>query len=432
MYKLHTVCRACGFPGPSGPGGTKAAASTDKLIPVLDLGVQPLANDFRKPGEEHAGYAPLQVLFCPRCTLAQLSVVVRPDILYSNYSFVTSPSKTMLSHFQLLLGDILTEQKPGSVVEIGSNDGLFLAFLNDHGYANMVGIDPAQNLATEANKLGIITINDFFGLAAAKAAREAAGTVDLVVARHCFCHMDDWRGFVNALDPLVSKDTLICIEVPYALDQIRCGSCDQLYHEHLSYLTLKSVKYLLQDSNYHLHRICHYQIHGGCVLLMIRRNDCLTPPHPSVAVAIEAENITEETWKHFADESEIQIVQLKNKVMDLVHCGKKVCGYGASAKSTVWINACKFTRREIAFICDSTAQKVYCNSPGSEIPIVHEGEHFTQCMDYALLFAWNYQREIVEREKRFTEGGGHWIVPVPQIRVIGREGFAVAIDEAKE
>jgi novobiocin biosynthesis protein NovU/D-mycarose 3-C-methyltransferase len=362
MYHKVTSCRACGWGKSIGPGGIKASGTKEELIPVLSLGVQPLANDFRRPGEEHAGYAPLEVLFCPRCSLAQLSVVVKPEILYRNYSFVTSPSKTMRDHFTLLLRDILTEQKPGSVVEIGSNDGLFLAFLSDHGFGNVVGIDPAQNIAPEANKKGITTINDFFNLESAKLARENCGEVGLVVARHCFCHMDDWQGCIAALDPLTSKDTLICIEVPYAPDQLRAGSFDQVYHEHLSYLTLKSVKYLLNGTNYHLHRICHYQVHGGCVLMMIRRNDCLTPPHDNVAFALESEKVTADSWKHFADEAEIQIVRLGNEVRDLVQHGKKVCGYGASAKSTVWVSACKFTRRELAFICDSTASKVYSNS----------------------------------------------------------------------
>lgn len=418
MYHVVTSCRACGYGSNRGPGGVKAAEQTEKLIPVLDLGVQPLANDFRKDNEERAGYAPLKVLYCPRCTLAQLSVVVRPEILYRDYAYVTSPSETMKRHFASLTNDVLTEIKPGSVIEVGSNDGLFLAYLHERGFGNLVGIDPAKNLAEKASKIGIMTINDFIGLESAKQARDACGKPDLIMARHVFCHVHDWRGFMAAMDQMAEKDTLICIEAPYVMDQLAAGSFDQVYHEHLSYLSLQAVKALLQDTPFHLHRITHYDIHGGVILMMIRRNDSGIPPHPSVADFLNREDASIGVWERFAAESELQIIRLRDTVRDLVAQGKKVCGYGASAKSTVWINACGFTRKDLAFVCDSTAYKVYSTTPGTDIPIVHEGEHFTQCADYVVLFAWNYAKEIMDRETQFNHGGFKWIVPVPKLEII--------------
>jgi len=217
---------------------------------------------------------------------------------------------------------------------------------------------------------------------------------------------------------MVSKDTLICIEVPYVVDQLASGSFDQIYHEHLSYLSVKAMKALLDGTNYHLHRICHYQIHGGCVLIMIRRNDSLTPPHPSVEAYLGSENVTADLWKEFEAKTLNSIYDLRISVWDAMKDGKRVCGYGASAKSTVWINACGFSKNEISCICDSTSQKVYCNSPGSEIPIVHEGGHYTGAFDYVILFAWNYADEIIERERQCGHHGFSFIVPVPELRVI--------------
>jgi len=416
MYHDVTKCRACDFGSWDRQG--KAGESPEKLVPVLDLGVQPLANDFRQTGQEKSGYAPLKVLYCPRCSLAQLSVVVRPEVLYSNYAYVTSNSRTMRDHFGTLTRDILTEITAGPAIEIGSNDGLFLAYLSDLGFGNLVGIDPAKNLAERANKLGITTINDFFNPDSAEAARTSCGEPSLIIARHVFCHVHDWHGFVNNLNAMAGKNTLICLEVPYAVDQLAAGSFDQVYHEHLSYLSIKAMKALLNDTVFHLHRICHYPVHGGAIVIMIRRNDAKEPPHPSVEQYLEKEDCSEKRWLDFAGNAHKQIANLREMVEELAFKGRRICGYGASAKATVWISACEFTRKQIGIVCDSTAQKVGCTIPGTDIPVTNEGDHFTGCFDYVVLFAWNYAREIMEREKGFNHGGFSWIVPVPKLEMI--------------
>lgn len=410
MYTLHTVCRACG---------------SKSLTPVVNLGLQPLANDFRREDEEHAGYAPLSVLFCYRCTLAQLSVVVRPDILYSQYPYVTSKSHMMQDHFDALTRDILTEIKPGSVVEIGSNDGFYLEFLRRCGFGNVVGIDPAANLAQRAQDTGILTINDFFGPDSAKSAREAAGSVDLIVARHVFCHVDDWKGFVKSLDLLASKDTLICIEVPRTRNQIASVSFDQIYHEHLSYLTLTALGWLLSESPFHIHRVCEYDIHGGALLIMIRRNDYRAIPHPSVEKFFFSDSITLEMWKEFASEAEFQILELGNLVHRLVEQGKSVCGLGASAKGTVWINACRFTHREIGEVFDCTMEKARRFIPGTQIPVTPEAGDCLDGYDYAVLFAWNFAQEVMANHRNWMEVGGQFILPVPKPQVISLDNAAL-------
>jgi hypothetical protein len=427
VYRLHNVCRACGLGKPEIPTLKESCAAgpssaPTSLIPVFDLGVQPLANDFVGPTEDHAGYAPLKVLFCPRCSLAQLSVVVEPQLLYRHYAYVTSPSQMMREHFDALASTLLEEQnRSGPIVEIGSNDGLLLQHFSGRGFGNVCGIEPADNLASIATARGVLTINEFFCQKSATMARTAVGEPDFILARHIFCHVDDWRAFFVAMDALAGKDTVIAIEVPYALDQLQAVSWDQCYHEHLSYLSLKAVKALLADTPFHLHRIVRYPIHGGAILMLIRRNDCLMQPHPSVVRMLEKENITADTWRQFGITASNRIGELSAMVRNLVSEGKTVVGYGASAKSTVWISACGFTRRQIRWICDATPQKQYKTSPGTDIPIVDEGALTRELPDYAILFAWNYASEVVHKEKIFWEKGGRWIVPVPQPRVISMD-----------
>lgn len=406
MYKLHSHCRACGYAG-AGAQGIKSVP-TEKLIEVFDLGVQPLANDFRKPDDDMAGCAPLKVLFCPRCSLAQLSVVVSPEILYRNYSYVTSPSATMQEHFKQLVKDIRSETDGDSVLEIGSNDGRLLCAMQENGY-KVLGVDPAENLAESARANGIPTQTGFFG----KELTKVLPVSDIVIARHVFCHVDDWQDFVRGLEAVSHSETVICIEVPYVGDLLKNCEFDTIYHEHLSYLSLKSMEALLKDTTLQLHRLIRYPIHGGAILLMLRRKDSKHFPHSELC-----DNITVEDWKAFGVEAHAQIDRLRSTVKTLVSQGKRVAGLGASAKSTVWINACGFTRKDISFIADTTLQKHWTFSPGTDIPITDEGAIMRELPDYVVMWAWNYRAEILDKFRTERANGVKFIVPVPKVEIV--------------
>jgi 2-polyprenyl-3-methyl-5-hydroxy-6-metoxy-1,4-benzoquinol methylase len=406
MYHLHTHCRACGYAS-SGPQGIKSAQN-EKLIEVLDLGVQPLANDFCKAGDEHAGYAPLKVMLCPRCSLAQLSVVVDPKILYSHYSYVTSPSETMRSHFGLLISDIRKETDGDTVLEIGSNDGRLLAMMQSEGFS-VSGVDPADNLVELARSHGIQTQCGFFS----EETSRLLPKYDIVIARHVFCHVDNWKDFVRGLEAISHKNTLICIEAPYVDDTLKNCEFDQIYHEHLSFMSLKAMMFLLEGTSLHLHKVIKYDIHGGVVLLMIRHNDYEKKP-----VGAFSENITIERWKEFSTAAKDQINRLVSTVMAAKSQGRRVAGLGASAKSTVWANACHFTKKEIEFISDNTPQKQLTFSPGSEIPIVDEGAIIRELPDYVIMWCWNYREEVLLKFAAAREKGVKFIIPVKTIEVV--------------
>lgn len=410
MYTLHTHCRACGY-GRAGAQGIKSAPA-EKLIEVLDLGVQPLANDFCRDGEPRAGFAPLKVLFCPRCTLAQLSVVVDPKVLYNHYSYVTSPSAMMRAHFKNLITDIAKETDGKTVLEIGSNDGRLLAMMREGAGYEVQGVDPAMNLASIANGKGIVTHVGFFGEELARSLLQ----VDIVIARHVFGHVEDWQDFVRGLEAVSHSETLICIEVPYAGDTIKGCEFDTIYHEHLSYLTLKSVDALLANTDFRIHRVLRYPIHGGAILLMLRNKHSTVPLCGDTMLRVD--NITADDWHKFSATAREQIDRLRATVETLRSQGKRIAGLGASAKSTVWISACGFSRKHVAFIADDTPQKQYTYSPGTDIPVTDEGAILRELPDYVILFAWNYREEVLEKFSLARSKGVKFIVPVPKIEVV--------------
>lgn len=414
MYKPHTVCRACGYGKDPNAPGTKSQPATQHLIPVLDLGLQPLANDFRKAGEERQGFAPLQVLYCPRCTLAQLSVVVDPSILYRHYAYVTSPSEMMRKHFETLIADIRAEQAFGHVLEIGSNDGRLLKTFQEEGASYILGVDPAENLAALAEQSGVPTLCALFNKTTAERILTTCAEPDVIVARHVFCHVDDWRSFIRGLELLARPNTLICIEAPYAGNTLKNGEFDQIYHEHLSFLTLKAFDALLAGTSLKLRKVIHYPIHGGSVLLMLRHR-CHASDSAADAVA---EHIGRDQWQALADTAKDQINRLGHTVRAARAQGKRVFGVGASAKSTVWLNACGFTRKDVECVTDNTPQKQLTFSPGTDIPVVDEGAILRELPNYAILFAWNYRDEVLQKFQRARELGVKFIIPVPTITLV--------------
>lgn len=411
MYTLHTHCRACGYAA-SGAPGTKSG-KPDSLVTAFDLGIQPLANDFCKAEQARAGYFPLKVMVCPKCFLGQLSVVVSPETLYRNYKYVTSPSKTMHDHFEGLIKNIRDAIGAGDakVLEIGSNDGLLLQMMQKEGFA-CVGVDPAENLSAVARDRGVSTVVGFFTHYLARSLPDS----DVVIARHVFCHVNDWHDFVRGLEEVTNPKSLVCIEVPYLGDMLEQCAFDTIYHEHLSYLSIQAVHHLLEKSKLFLYRIIRYPIHGGCVMLMLRRRDSGIPVHSSVHRFCES--ISMENWKQFAVKAQSHIDQLRSYVRDVRANGKRVAGLGASAKSTVWVNACGFTHQDIEFIADNTPQKQYTVSPGTDIPICDEGAVLRELPDYVIMWAWNYRDEILTKFSLAREKGVKFIIPVNEISVV--------------
>lgn len=375
------------------------------MIPVCDFGVRFLANDFKSDDEPRHGAYPVVVLFCEACSLAQTSAVVSPEVLYDYYSYTTSKSQTMRNHFASLWGEIQHECQARTVLEIGSNTGDLLEYCRDHGAEFVAGVEPSRNLSDISRSKGICTFTEAYG----KNGVYYSVARDVIIARHVFCHVNDWVGFVASLEADSGPNTVAVIEVPYVLDTLRECQLDQLYLEHTSYLSLHAMSALLKDSAFHIHKVTRYEIHGGAIAIFLRRNDSGIAPHESAARMLAEERITINDWREFTSNACRKIHDLKTSIGCFF--ARKVCAFGASAKSSVWIQACGFTKDDIAFICDNTPQKQGCLSPGTDIPIVPESHLTRENADVCINFAWNFHREISEKLKPWIEAGGTLVNP---------------------
>jgi hypothetical protein len=411
MIQERIQCRICG---------------SKNLRHILDLGQTALVNDFLKP-EEVAGYKislPLRVVLCPDCSLVQLADTVDPKILYSHYAYVTSTSKTMDDHLNKMMTHLLSAARLGSgskVLEIASNTGVFLKKFKEQG-CEVLGVEPAGNIADVALATAIPTRKEFFNAATAKKLRAEWGAADLILGRHVFAHIDDLKDLVIGLAEISHEETLIAFEVPYVVDFFEHTEYDTVYHEHLSYISVRSIEALVKGSPFMLSRVDHYPIHGGSILFHLRHRASKVGPHASVAQAIETEKAMRlsepATWEGFAQRVAHIRRELPALLRRLKSQGKRIIGYGASAKGNTLLNTCGITTKELDYIIDNTPFKQNKIAPGSWIPVRPPEMLLKDQPDYALLLAWNFAPEIIKREAEFQKRGGRFIVPIPEPKIV--------------
>ena len=411
MIHERNQCRTCG---------------SKNLKLILDLGRTALANDFLKP-EEVANYKislPLRVALCPDCSLVQLGDTVDSKILYSHYAYVTSTSKTMDTHLNQMMTHLLSTARLGAgskVLEIASNTGVFLKKFKERG-CEVLGIEPAGNIADVALATAIPTRKEFFNAATAKKLQAEWGAADLILGRHVFAHIDDLRDLVAGLEVISHQDTLIAFEVPYVADFFEHTEYDTVYHEHLSYISVRAIEALVKDTAFMVARVDHYPIHGGSILFHLRQRAAKAEPHASVAQALEKEKqmrLSEPaTWESFAQRVSHIRTELPALLRKLKAQGKRIIGYGASAKGNTLLNTCGITTKELDYIIDNTPFKQNKIAPGSWIPVRPPEMLLKDQPDYALLLAWNFAPEIIKRETEFQKRGGRFIMPIPEPKVL--------------
>ena len=411
MIQERTHCRTCG---------------SKNLKLILDLGKTALVNDFLKP-EEVPGYKislPLRVVLCTDCSLVQLADTVDPKILYSHYAYVTSTSKTMDTHLNKMMTHLLSTARLGAgskVLEIASNTGVFLKKFKEQG-CDVLGVEPAGNIADVAQATAIPTRKEFFNKANAEKLRAEWGTADLILGRHVFAHIDDLRDLIAGLEQVSHPETLIAFEVPYVVDFFEHTEYDTIYHEHLSYISVASIDALVKNSPFALSRVDHYPIHGGSILFHLRHRTSKAAPHASVAQALEKERQMKladpVTWQAFAERVAHIRTELPALLRRLKAEGKRIIGYGASAKGNTLLNTCGITTKELDYIIDNTPFKQNKIAPGSWVPVRPPECLLADQPDYALLLAWNFAPEIIKRETEFQKRGGRFIVPIPEPQIV--------------
>ena len=384
-----------------------------------------MANRFLKKtqlGEPEPKYH-LDVYFCPQCFLVQLGEVVSPETLFKDYVYVSGTSDTLRNHFQGLATQVEEFAKltrNSLVVDIGSNDGTLLRCFQRIG-TRTLGIEPATNIAKISQEHQIETINDFFSRdLALRISKEDKASV--VLATNVFAHVDNLVDFVQGVSSLLDDNGVFVIEVPYLADLIERMLFDTIYHEHLSYFGVTPLATLFDEFGMRVVDVKRIDSHGGSIRVYVTKSSSNIARKESVDLILRTERkIGLSSLQTFLDFG-AQVDVLKSKLLSMLEQfkaeGKRIVGYGAPAKGNTLLNCCNIGRDLLDYIVDESPLKHGLYTPGTHIEVIPTKHLREDKPDYALLLAWNYAPEILEREREFRRNGGKFIVPIPEPRVV--------------
>jgi len=392
---------------------------------ALSLGSLPLANALQEKPHTNVETYLLTVHRCMVCGLVQLAHSAPPSEMFSKYLYATGASKTMIDHFdryaEYLVKSLTHSQD--KIVDIGSNDGTLLKAFHKYGMRNLIGVEPATNLAQATQNNDIKVISRFFdGDSVELIGRESA---KLVTANNVVSHVPDLDGFISNVAKLLSPDGTFVFEMPWVMDWLKRGSFDIIYHEHLSYFGFRPLSIALARHGLTMTNLAHFSdIHGGSW-----RGMAVKAGHePGLwsgsfnkleeIFDIEFRELNKQSLADFEERMHKTRDTFVGMLTELKNQGKTIVGYGAPAKATILLNYCRIDNSIIDFLSDSTPIKQGKYVPGVDIPIVSPEKFHESKPDYAVMFAWNYEREILEKEHGWTRNGGKFIVPFPEPHIV--------------
>ena len=95
-----------------------------------------------------------------------------------------------------------------------------------------------------------------------------------------------------------------------------------------------------------------------------------------------------------------------------------MAAYGAPGKGNTLLNYCGIRRDFVDFAVDRNPHKHGKFTPGTHIPIRHLSTLEEEKPDYVLILPWNLAKEIIEQVAYIRDWGGHFVVPIPEVRVL--------------
>lgn len=392
-----------------------------KLIQVIDLGNQPAANAFlsKKQLKEKEFFFPLKVNFCPKCGQLQLTHVVSPDYLFRNYVYASSTSPVFIAHFEEYAKSVYEKIKLSDdslVVDIGSNDGILLKPFRELR-VKILGVDPARRIAEKATKNGIPTIQEYFDQALSKDIIKKWGFADVITANNVFAHVPFIDELILAVRSLLNTDGVLIIEAPYLVDFLQKNLFDTIYHEHVSYLSIRPLITLFKRFNMMVFDVEKTDSHGGSIRVFVKKNESKRKIEKSVDEFIKTEKrlglANAQTYKKFAKKIDQNKEDLNALLKKLKSRGKTIIGYGAPAKGNTLLNYFDIGPEILDYIADDSSYKQGLFTPGMHIPVISSERIIQNKPDYILILAWNFAESIMKKLSDYKKNGGKFIIPVP-------------------
>lgn len=390
----------------------------------LDLGKTPPPEEFRTKKElsDVVVKYPLGLAFCPKCGEVQLSFEIPPDIMYrKNYFYDYSVTKTGFHHWDELAKLIIKKYKVGErdlVVDIGSNTGTLLLVFKSLG-VQILGVDPATKLVRIARLKGVPTIDSYFSARVARKAVKKYGQAKIITCNSVFDHVDDLHEYMAGIPILLKQKGVFIIEVPYFKSMVE--KLDHVvYHQQIDYLLVKPFSRLFKAFGMEIFDCEEFKLHGGSIRLFVGyKGEHQVSLHIARFIANEDKLFKnrERVLSNFARAILKQRDEMALLLKNLKRQGKSIAAVGASAKGNILLSYSNLGPDTIDFITEKSPLKIGRFTP-SKIPIVGDDELLKQQPDYALLLAWNFQKEVLKNLREYTQRGGRFIIPIPRLRIV--------------
>jgi hypothetical protein len=417
------IARAAGT-GASVPVECCQVCGHAPLETVLSLGYMPPVNQMVLIGEvpRQLPWFPTTLLHCHKCELVQLGLAVDPVIIFPpEYPYTSGTTKLLRDNFADLQREsaaMLALSGKDLVVDIGSNDGTLLSNFKNGGQ-RVLGIEPTD-VGDIANQRGIPTIKRYFGLDTARQVRREHGPASVVTAANCFAHMEDVHAIVDGIVELLKPDGVFISESHYLIPLLDTLQYDTIYHEHLRYYSLSSLKYLLEMHDLEVFHARPIPSHGGSIRVYAARRGA-HPVEASVRHMLAEEPRGQAMTKRlaaFRNDVVLSKLKLLSMLGGLKEKGARIAGISAPSRASTLVNYVGLDEGLIDYVCEIQGSlKIGKYMPGTRIPVVDEARLFEEQPDCALILSWHIADELARKLK--AKGfRGKLITPLPEPRAL--------------
>ena len=393
-----TTCRGC---------------DSNTLVSVLDLGVQPLANELLPTADSVDELFPLHLRICPSCGLGQVGEYASRERIFRDYRYLSSVSTSWLAHgkrYVEMMQRELALDSTALVVEVASNDGYLLHQFRERGIP-VLGVEPAENVARVAQDSGIETLTVFLGVDTAQQIVDGYGHPRLVAANNVMAHVPNLDDFVGGLAVLCDDETIVTIENPSFVTLLNEVQFDTIYHEHFSYLSAHAVQVIVRRHGLELIRVEELSTHGGSYRYWVARATGRRDQGTDTVIRREltAGLLEPKLWSGFARRSHETIEGLASWVADNVAAKHRIAAYGAAAKGNTLLNAAHISDAEVSLVADASPEKQGWFLPLSHIPIVAPSSLSGADPTDVLILPWNIAPEISPIVQELCPSSRQWI-----------------------
>jgi methylation protein EvaC len=410
IYKKLKNCRLC---------------SSRNLNLFINFGKMPLAGAFlsKKKIKDEILY-PMGMQYCKNCTSVQVDTVIPLDVLFKKYFYFSSSIGTLINHFfdlsELISKKIL--KKGGNVLEIGCNDGVFLNHLVKNKKINCIGVDPAKNVIKKINNKKIKTYNVPFNFELATKIKKRINKIDVIVSSFSFGHIDNMKSVAKGIDLLLDAHGTFIFEIYYLGTVIEGLQYDMMYHEHMTYYTIKSLNNFLAKYNLKIFDIEKIKLRSGSLRFYCCRSHNKRLKSKNLKKYLQEENKKGFNNLSFLKKYNNKISKTKNDLIKIIKKLKEenkiIYGYGASGRGTIIMNYCNLNSASLDYVVDDAPAKRGKYTPGTHVKIISWDDlKKVGYPDYFVLFAWPFHVEIFKKRFEFLKNGGKFIIPLPKVKV---------------